>query len=87
MSTETRFTRGPWEASGNVIFRSDNHNSVAVVTVHKADMSENSEAASTARLIATTPEMYGILYDIFSNEGLMPDTLGKINHLFNKINQ
>lgn len=40
-----------------------------------------------AKLMAASPEMYAILDEILMSDGLMPDTLGKINQLFNKINQ
>lgn len=44
-------------------------------------------AKGNAHLIAAAPEMYELLFDIFKNEGMMPDTMGKINQLLNSINQ
>lgn len=44
-------------------------------------------AKGNANLIAAAPEMYELLFDIFNNEGMMPDTMGKINQLLSSINQ
>lgn len=63
---EKRFTKGPWEVRGNAVFRSDTHNSVAVVTVYKPDMSEKSEAALTTKLISCAPELYDMLEEFIS---------------------
>lgn len=56
-----KFTPGPWYANGNGVWRSDTHNSVAFVTPYKPDLSEGEECASTARLIAHSPEMYAAM--------------------------
>lgn len=50
------------------------------------DADEIDEAIANAHLIAAAPEMYEILNEIFIEEGMMPNTLGKINQLLNKIN-
>lgn len=44
-------------------------------------------AKANAELIRAAPEMYAILDEILTGDGMQADTLGKINQLFNKLNQ
>lgn len=82
-----KFTLGPWKGKPTndgkaIVFYSS---SEEVCEVNTDDINEN-EGEANARLIAASPEMYSILSDILKDEGMMGDTLGKINNLLNKIN-
>ena len=61
MSIIDKIIPGKWERSGNGVFVKGQSKSVAIITLHKADMRDNSEAAYTAEAIAKVPEMLHIL--------------------------
>lgn len=90
MSTETKFRHGPWNAHGNAIYGPDRW-SVALVTIHKPDLSEGSEAAANARLIAAAPDMYELLRKILNANPeasvVIENAQSEIDQLLNRINQ
>lgn len=92
-----KFTPAPWKVKiknegiadicGEKI-RSQQHGDREIANLFRADDRHDAieEWMANIRLIAAAPEMYEILDEILMSDGMMPDTLGKINELLNKIN-
>jgi hypothetical protein len=89
----SKHTPGPWmvfpKESKTRIYCDDTLGSL-VADCHTSKwfcILPKSQTEANARLIAASPEMYDLLHEILSNEGMNADTLGKINNLLNKIEQ
>lgn len=90
----SKHTKGPWvfteqpvKSYGYYIHRVDQSDKNSFIGDVGGGLQAPETIKANARLIAASPEMYDILQEILSNEGMMPDTLGKINNLLNKIKQ
>lgn len=86
-------TPGPWtfkeqpvKSAGFYIETVDKSHKKTFIGEVGGGFHSGAELRANARLISAAPEMYALLSEIFFNEGMMPDTMGKINQLLNRVN-
>lgn len=91
MSILNKITPGKWYTNGNAIWQNDTHNSVALVTLQKPNISPGSEAFETAKAISKVPEMLSIIERLSNTAHAEPEyiyaLISESQKLLNELNK